>query len=276
MIKDIMVTLEGTPADETRLAAVETIAGLFQSQVIGLYLNTMPSIVAIDGDGPGATFAADLMDKARYLGDQIEASLAERLSRLNRPTEIRRIDVFAGDIANIAAREARSADTYVALRPNGARQEPERLVEGVLFGSGRHLVLIAADNPPVTAFDRVLVAWNGSRESARALAEAIPYLHKAKDVTVMVVNNDPPIEGQALLGMEAVTHLQHHSIEAGLHRAKNREREIAATLIAEAERRRANLIVMGGYGHSRLRGILLGGVTYDVLHRAPVPLMIAH
>jgi nucleotide-binding universal stress UspA family protein len=276
MIKDVIVSLEGTAADVVRLAAVETIAGMFEAQVIGLFLNTMPSIVAVDGDGIGATHVADLMDLARAKGDRVEADLAERLARLNRPTEVRRIDVLSDDIAKIASREARSADTFVALRPNGTPQEPERLVEGVLFGSGRHLFLIPDGKAPTSPFVRVLVAWNGSRESARALAEAMPYLHQARQVTVVVVDEDRAVEEQALLGTDAVNHLQHHGINAALHRTRVRDRKIGARLIAEAEHMKADLIVMGGYGHSRLREMLLGGVTYDLLHCAPVPLVIAH
>jgi hypothetical protein len=71
--------------------------------------------------------------------------------------ESRRFDVLANDIANIAAREARAADTFVALRPNGA-MDPERLVEGVLFGSGRHLFLFPEAERPRIAFDRFLIA----------------------------------------------------------------------------------------------------------------------
>jgi hypothetical protein len=78
---------------------------------------------AIDGDIP-----ADLLDRARKTGDQTEAALAKRLSLLHRPVEIRRLDVLADDIANVAAREARSADTFVALRPNGSI-DPDDLVE---------------------------------------------------------------------------------------------------------------------------------------------------
>jgi hypothetical protein len=93
------------------------------------------------------------------LATKLERFLAKRLQVLERPVELRRFDVLADDIANIAAREARSADTFVALRPNGA-MDPERLVEGVLFGSGRHLFLVLETERPKIAF-RILVAWNG-------------------------------------------------------------------------------------------------------------------
>ena len=73
------------------------------------------------------------------------------------------------------------------IRPNGS-QDPDRLVEGLLFGSGRHILLVPeAERPKSIVFDRILVAWNGSRESARAVAEVMPYLHIAKEALVVVV-----------------------------------------------------------------------------------------
>jgi hypothetical protein len=200
----------------SRSSRASSIAGVFNSHGIGLFLNTVPSTVAVEPNGLGAT----LLDKTREFGDRVERELAERLTWLNRPTEIHRIDVLAEDIAKTASREARGADAFVALRPNGTPQEPEGLVEGVLFGSGRHLFLAPGGQVPNTPFDRTLIAWNGSRESARALAEAMPYLYEAKATTVVVVDEKHPAELQALIGLDAVNHLQHHGIDATLHRVR--------------------------------------------------------
>jgi nucleotide-binding universal stress UspA family protein len=276
MIKDVMVHLDGTAADDARLAAVDTIADRFESRVIGLFVNMLPLLAPEEEDGIGAARSVELVRLAREAGYRMETKLTQRLALLQKPVELRRFDSLAGGIADIAAREARTADTFVALRPNGAAREPEHLVEGVLFESGRHLFLVPRRKAGKTAFDHILVAWNGSRESARALAEALPYLHQARAVTVVVVDDEPPVEARATEGVAAVDHLKQHGIDAVLHHARARKADIGATLIAVAKDREADLIVMGGYGHSRLREWLLGGTTYELLHAAPVPLLVAH
>jgi nucleotide-binding universal stress UspA family protein len=271
MIRDVMVWLDGGASDEIRLAAVADMTRQLETRVvIGLYLNVLPLPGPIEGDATAA-----IVEHARETGDAMEEALAKRLRMLDRMVEIRRFDVLSGDVAEIAAREARSADTFVALRPNGA-MDPEELIEGVLFGSGRNVYLVPETERPKVAFNRIMVAWNGSREAARAVAEAIPFLHKAESVSVIVATNEKPTEEEAVMGIDAVNHLRHHGIKASLHRIKCRSSEVGPQLMAEAERRKANLIVMGGYGHMRLRERLLGGVTYSLLHEAPIPLLMAH
>jgi nucleotide-binding universal stress UspA family protein len=275
VIKDVMVWLDGSLADELRLHAAAAIARQFESQVIALLFNSIPLPAVAEGGGTAAVVEAELWEKARQAGNAVEAKLIQRLKLLDRPVETRRFDVLADDIANIAAREARAADTFVALRPNGA-MDPDRLLESVLFGSGRHLYLFPETERPRIAFDRILLAWNSSRESARAMAEGMPFLRIAKEVTVAVVTEKRIAEEDATVGADAVTYLTHHGITAVLRRIKGRNSDVGAALIAEAERRKADLLVMGGYGHFRLREWLLGGVTYNLMHEAPVPLLIAH
>jgi nucleotide-binding universal stress UspA family protein len=272
MIKDVMVRLDGTVADDVRLAAAADIARHFGGYVIGLFLNILPPPVAADA---GVDPAALLLEEAHAAGDKIAELLAARLAQLDLPADMRRLDIFASEIGSVCAREARLADVFVALRPNSVPEEHERVVENVLFGSGRHLVLVPPGERRKIGFEKVLVAWNGSREAARALAEALPYLKTAQGVTVCVVDDKPRVESQALLGSDAKKHLHHHGIDAVVHHVKS-DHDIGAALMAEAGRFRADLMVMGGYGHWRLREWLLGGVTYQLLHDAPVPILLAH
>jgi nucleotide-binding universal stress UspA family protein len=154
--------------------------------------------------------------------------------------------------------------------------EPEGLVENLLFGAGRHLFLVPDDLKPIAPFENVVGAWNGSRESARALAEAVPYLHEARKVGVLVVEGLHPTEAEALMGNDAVHHLRHHGINALKYRAVSQEDEIADALIEECRKLDANLLVMGSYGHSRLHELLPGSTTDRMLRQSPFPLLVAH
>ncbi|MEA2986868.1 MAG: hypothetical protein QOD94_3122 [Alphaproteobacteria bacterium] len=273
MIKDVMVRLEGTAGDDARLSAAQEIIEIFDGRVIALYINILP---LIPPDEESGIYLGDLMEQTRTAGDKTEAALAKKLERLGKPTEIRRHDVFANLVADIAAREARAADVFVALRPNGRVKDTEGLVESVLFGSGHHLFLVPGGKRARANFDHVLVAWNGSREAARAVSEAMPYLLKARTVTIIVVHESQPTEAEAKLGTEAVKYLLHHGVDATHEQVIRRNRGVGATLIDEARKREADMIVMGGYGHSRLREWLLGGTTYELIHETPVPLLLAH
>ena len=165
MIKDVMVRLDGTSGDDVRLAAVNQIAVIFESHITGLFFNVLPEA-----------------------GDVIEATVFQRLTRLQHPTNLRRFDVIGdGDISDTALPLARTADAFVALRPDGQSTEPEGLIENLLYGAGRHLFLVPADWKAMAPLDNVVIAWNGSRGSARALTESLPYLHQAKKVGVLVV-----------------------------------------------------------------------------------------
>jgi nucleotide-binding universal stress UspA family protein len=278
MIKDVMVRLDGTSGDDVRLTAASQIAEIFEGHITGLFFNVLPPPPITDGlNVANASQATKLLAAAKQAGDAIEATVFERLTRLQQPTNLRRFDVVGDDdISDTALPLARAADAFVALRPNDRSEEPEGLIENLLFGTGRHLFLVPSDRKAMTQLDNIVVAWNGSRESARALAESLPYLHLARKVGVLVVEGENPTEADALKGNDAVLHLRHHGINAVKYRAIGEEDEIADVLIAECRRLDANLLVMGSYGHSRLHELLPGSTTDRVLRRSPFPLLIAH
>jgi nucleotide-binding universal stress UspA family protein len=277
IIKDVMVRLDGTPADDVRLAAVGRIAEIFDSHITGLLFNALPPLVPDGFNGAGANEVTRLLDSARQAGDDIEAAVFQRLAKLPYPANLRRFDVIDdGDVFDTALQMARAADTFVALLPNGRASEPDGLVANLLFGAGRHLFLVPDDLKPITPFETVIVAWNGSRESARALAEAVPYLLEARKVGVLVVESPRPTKTEALIGNDAVHHLRHHGINAVKYRAVGQEDEIAETLLEECRKLDANLLVMGSYGHSRLHELLSGSTTDRMLRQSPFPLLVAH
>jgi hypothetical protein len=133
MIKDVMVSLEGTAADDLRLSAVETLAALFDSHITGLFLSTMPPLSATDATGLGST----VLERAREVAAETEKQLAKRLAQLNRPAEVRRIDVLAEDIAETAlARRAQrtSLSLYVPMEGLRSRSGSSKLSSSAPVG----------------------------------------------------------------------------------------------------------------------------------------------
>ena len=276
MIKDVITWLDGSVSDEVRLAAVLDIVRQFKGYATGLFFNILPPPPApIDGDLTGAVGIAALMDQARASGDdgKDDRRPIKAVRRSHQASQLRHLE---SDIADVAVREARCADTFVLIRPNGS-QDPDRLVEGILFGSGRHILLVPeVERPKSIVFDRVLVAWNASRKSTRAVAEAMPYLRIAKDVSVVMVADEHRKKMEGIEGDAIKKHLKPHGVAAEFHRVKCSNGNVGETLLSEAKKARSDLIVLGAYGHTRLREMLLGGVTYHLMHNSPVPLLMAH
>ncbi|MBF9232658.1 universal stress protein [Microvirga alba] len=278
MIKDVLVHLDGTADDDWRISHMEPIARAFEAHVTGLFLNRMvPGAMPIEAGYVGAQLLEKLLDQARDEGDRIQKSLAERLSRLNLPYEIRRIDAFSDEIPEAGALEARGADICIVLRPY-TRDGAQRwlgLVEGVLFGSGRGILIVPEKKPVRHAVEHVVIAWNASREAAHALAEAMPLLKKAREVTAVLV--DPEIvEAEEHPSARLLRHLEHHGVKANICVLRTNGERVSEILIKEAEKTDADLMVTGGYGHARIREWVLGGVTRELLHLSPIPLLLAH
>lgn len=277
MIKVVLVRLDGTSGDEFRLAASESLSKVFDAHVVGLILNILPE-PALAGTGVSVEYWTRLVEQARERGKELESSLGKRLRAISPSSELRRFDVYAHEQARIASREARTADVFLALRLSDLDKTVELhdVVEEVLFESGRHLFLVADQKTFGQGFGHAVIAWNRSREAARAVAEALPYLARSRAVTVIVIDRSAEAELPAKQGEELVEYLRQHGINASIHVTKGRGLDTSSALLQEITDQKADLVVIGGYGHSRLREWLLGGVTYNLLRRSPVSLIIAH
>jgi nucleotide-binding universal stress UspA family protein len=123
--------------------------------------------------------------------------------------------------------------------------------------------------------DRVLVAWDGSRAATRAIGDAMPFLEKAKQVEVVIVGNKPPKSDEAP-GADLGQHLARHGIKTTVKRITAPDIDVQSAILSHAADSSADLIVMGGYGHSRLREFVLGGVTRGLLESMTVPVLMSH
>lgn len=147
--------------------------------------------------------------------------------------------------------------------------------EGVLFGAGRPVLLLPSRGKRLRWLDRIVVAWDWSREAARALADAMPILSQAKEVHVVTIFGEKPIAPAAPVS-DLDKFLSAHRINYQLVRVELAKKSIGECLMHQAENHDADMLVMGGYGHSRTREMVLGGATREILREPLLPVFLSH
>jgi nucleotide-binding universal stress UspA family protein len=182
---------------------------------------------------------------------------------------------LAGASENFGAM-ARRFDLSVVGQAEPGKVAPEELiVEGALFGSGRPVVVVPYIQKSGVRLDRVMVCWDASRAAARAVADAMPLLARAKAVDVVIVASERP-KSDEIPGADIGQHLARYNLNVEVKRIVTTETDVANTLLSHAADTAADFIVMGGYGHSRLREFILGGVTRGILASMTVPALMSH
>lgn len=275
MIKDIVVRLDANPQDEVRIACAEQLAERHGAFLTGVLLNRLPNIaVGVEPTGVAAQVIVDQQAAALKAGEEAQAALAERFGRLGVNNELRRYDVFEWQAGEVLTTEARTADIFVDLRPYGHPFEDAQTSEAVMFGSGRSTLLVPPGDEP-SDFDTVAVGWLNTREAARALTEAIPIMQKADAVHLVLVESRWDSDAHEEPGADVARHLDRHGVSVEIVHVRGTD-DVGAALLSQTAALNADLLVMGGYGHSRFREWALGGVTLDILTRAEVPVLVAH
>ncbi|EJL33014.1 universal stress protein UspA-like protein [Caulobacter sp. AP07] len=180
------------------------------------------------------------------------------------------------DVGEHVARMARTRDLCI-VPLSGRFDEQQAVVRTVVFGSGRPTLILdeTAVEARASGCARVVVAWDGGASAARALADSFPVLAKADAVTVLTISGDKlGVDDQT--GQDVVRHLRSHGVTA--HAKTLASDHGSAGMVIERYVRQvdADLLVMGAYGHSRLRDFVLGGATEHLLHAPPTALWMAH
>jgi len=176
---------------------------------------------------------------------------------------------------NIVA-HARYADLVIVARPVLEGPQARTVIpESLVFASGRPVLLLPSETPP-TIGRRIVVAWNASREATRAVADALPLLARAEAVEVLVVDPErhPGIHGEEP-GADVARHLARHDVPVEVRTVASGGEGVGSVLLSRAATFRADLLVMGAYGHSRLTELVFGGATRLALHEAELPLLMS-
>lgn len=274
--KDIVVQIAEGPDCGQRLRFAVDLAARDEGHVTGVYVEPPPPMSAF----PEIPVPAEIIDAQA-------AAAAARLARLEH--EFREITGRAGVSAEWRVSHA---DTVTALNVHG--RYADLLITGhseeagaswfdvaatkhIALESGRPVLVVPRACAVGTLGQRVLVAWNGSREAVRAVHDALPLLTRASQVQVAVIN---PAVGYgahgAVPGADLCLHLARHGVQAEAYVGHADSHDIGAALHAQATAIGADLVVMGAYGHSRFRELVLGGVTRHLLQHLSVPMLMAH
>lgn len=275
--KDILVHMDEGKAAQARLALAADLAEALEAHLTALYLAPNPYL-------PG-NLRAELPDSFfTTLDRQIEEGLAAARERLEATlkkrgigSEVRTAHYEPTRFAHAICRHARYADLVVLGQadPEHAGQLEQELPEDVLLGSGRPALLEPHVGARKTPGERVLIAWDGSRESVRAVNDAMPLLERAKWAGVLVVNPSRGDHGDQP-GADIARYLARHGIAVEAEHTEARDITVADAILGRVADEGADLLVMGAYGHARLRETVLGGTTRQILREMTVPVLMSH
>ena len=197
----------------------------------------------------------------------------------NLAAEWREVDAGTDSVAQVVLKQAHAADLVVAAQTDVRWSGSRRLdvVERVVVGSGRPVFVIPNEGTPQGVGNRILVAWNGRREAARAVFDALPLLQRARNIKVIFVN--PQSERGYVEDVPATdicVSLRRHGVKCEATEMVEPYTDVGRTLLMQAKDYGADLLVMGCYGHSRLREFVLGGASEHILRSMTIPVLMSH
>lgn len=276
-LKDILVLIDRSSRTPSRVDVAVQLAIRFGAHLTGLHVTAPPVIPqAVRVEMPREALEA----YAQFQVEAVETARALFLARAGRPGVTAEWRQREGDAGDIATLHARHADLAVVGQDDPDADEPDiprGLAERVLLGAGRPVLVVPYVGASGPVGERVVVAWNGSREATRAVNDALPLLERATRVTVLTINPRGGPDGPgAVSGADIALHLARHGVTVEATGLESEEVRAADVVLSTAADLGADLLVMGGYGRSRLRELVLGGMTRDILRSMTVPVFMSH
>ena len=275
MLKDVVVNLSGRAPLDFATGYATSIAATFGAHVTGIAFLYEPVIP----DGTLGGVPVDLIELQREENSKIARDAISRfeagVKKAGVASETRQLDATFGGAATRFAQVARRFDISVvaqAQREQGATDE--LIIEGALFESGRPVIVVPYIQKSGLTLERVLACWDGGRTAARAIADAMPFLERAKAVDLVIVAEER--KNDEITGVRMSEHLTRHGVAVSVKRIAKGDLAVQDVILSYAADSGADFMVMGGYGHSRLREFILGGVTRSILNSMTVPVLMSH
>ncbi len=274
-LKDILVHVESDGESADRLAVARSLAIEHGAHVQGLHVATPPAVIA----PASVTPPAELLERLRGERDRLAAAAEAAFRAAFEGSEVSTgWSLIEGDVAEVLTRRARRADLLVLGQERGEEGVLDRrgVPDTVVLTAGRPALIVPYVGARLPVGRRVLVAWNGSREAVRAVNDALPLLRRAEAVVILSIDSGGEERGGDLPGAEIARHLARHGVPCEARSARVEDIEVGDVLLSRAADEGADLIVMGAYGRSRFRELVLGGATRHLLAHMTVPVLMSH
>jgi len=279
MYKDLLVVADATPAAGRRMEVAADLAARFQAHLTGLYAVSVPDPLAYPMYMEGALMAKALEEataRAEQRAAEAHRAFDDVAGRYGVAAEWRTVHGLPNAVVPL---HARYADLTIIGQIDPEQPDTDALPrpEDVALAAGRPVLVV----PYVGRFEsvgrRAVVAWNASREATRAVNDALPLLAAADVVTVLAINPKHGNKGHGEEpGADIALHLARHGVKAQVEQAVSDELDPGQLLLSRAADLSADLIVMGAYGHSRMRELVLGGMTRTILRSMTAPAFLSH
>lgn len=280
-IQDLLLPITGTAGDNNAMAAAIALSAHY-----GAHLSVVEPInLPMPVTGPWGTMPdirmSELYRELRDKGSENAARLRQKLDKEGISFDVRTAESLTVEPPQLLSLQARYADLSIVAAPKPEADDAavaRRFFSALLFESGRPVLAIPPHHPIELPLRHVVIAWQPTREATRALHDALPLLTGATSVDVVTVDavvgemrhgEDP--------GVDIAGHLARHDLKVNVISLPRRGNETVATaLLRHAAESGAQLLVAGGYGHSRLREWMLGGTTRELLQAIHLPVLFSH
>ncbi len=265
--KTILGIIEDSEEAERLSSCASAMAERFGAHLIGLHAEVVPLPYTSAIGFPDTELVQATADANRERSKELAAIFAKATRDSGISAEWQNIDSFSGDTAHAGMAVARCCDLVLASQSASDVATPE--IDTLLYEAGRPVLVMPQDAPCLSSFRRVIVAWNGSRESARATFDALPFILDAESTEILCIDA-PDVPGALPPGTEIAAALARHGAAVSVHAEESGDRTPDDVMRERLLATGADLLVLGAYSHSWLRELLFGGVTRSAVRAMPV------
>ena len=277
MYKDLLLAIDSSDAHARCMDYGIKLAKRFDAHLTGLYLIPEFAPPASVGVHLSTDISANI---ERYERERADAAIAEFRAAAEREgitADTRTDRCYRSAFADRLAIHGRYADAVIIGQPDDDSASVIQDPGDTLLACGAPVIVAPYIGAPPTTAERVMIAWNASRESARAVRDAMPLLEQAKAVDVVCFQPKSSQTGHGdLPGADIALHLTRHDIKVDVEVIEGKDIDVGNAILSHLADRGSDFLVMGGYGHSRMREFILGGATRTILQSMTVPVLMAH